>query len=337
MSRGTKVFRSIVCVLLALCILLIALLIHDVYLLDVAMSDQKGYGFSVAGVSVTRENEDDILGDGTVFYDSDNNVLVFADAEIKTDRSIIESDIDLGIYLMGENKFISSGNGTVALICAADNYLDKDLYICGDGSLTIEYLNPCANSSVIQCSNLTVLSDITITTPESENISNGIVCESSFKLLSGATVTVNGSPSKSLVAFRVRGNAILEAGTAINVTVENGSTEAAKAISISGDFIVGNECSVNVSVADDTAKTVEGIHVNGLLEVGEGATVTASTAKSYAIECYGAIKLCDDAVLSATSADSDVDVICYGAVGNYGATVNGEIKALGQLYDKLEK
>ena len=29
-----------------------------------------------------------------------------------------------------------------------------------------------------------------------------------------------------------------------------------------------------------------------------------------------------------------MDIICYGAVTNYGATVNGEIEALCQFYDK---
>ena len=68
--------------------------------------------------------------------------------------------------------------------------------------------------------------------------------------------------------------------------------------------------------------------------IHDGATLTATTTKSYAVEGYGAVKLCDDAVLSATSKESDIDIICYGAVTNYGATVNGEMEVLGQLYDK---
>ena len=71
------------------------------------------------------------------------------------------------------------------------------------------------------------------------------------------------------------------------------------------------------------------LRVDGLIEVGVGATLTASSAKSYAVECYGAMKLCDDAVVSAATKDGDVDSICYGAVTNYGATVNGEMEALG--------
>jgi hypothetical protein len=334
MSKGTKAFRITISILLALCILLIACLIHDVYYLDVAMSDQENYGISVAGIAVTKENKDDILGDGTVFYDPDNSTLVFADAEIKTDQSIIVSNIDLGICLLGENKFISSSTDSLALISVVNYHNAKDLYIYGDGSLTIEYLNSCTDSVVLQCDDLTVLSDITLTTPDCTSLSNGIVCDSSFKLLNGASVTVNGSSAKSLVAFRVRGNMLLDANTAVNVNVENGSAEAAKGLTVSGDLILGNGASVNVSVEEDSAKTVECLRVNGLIEVGTGATLTATTTKSYAVEGYGAVKLCDDAVLSATSKESDIDIICHGAVTNYGATVNGEMEVLGQLYDK---
>lgn len=337
MSKGTKAFRITISILLALSILSIALLIHDVYYLDVAMDNQETYRISVAGVEVTIKNKNDILGDGTVSYDPDMRMLFFENAEITTDESMIVSMTDIGIYLIGENKFISSGDGYNVFISAADYYNVKDIYIHGDGSLTIEYLNSCTDSAAIQCDDLTILSDVTLTTPHSENISNGIVCDSSFKLLNGATVTVNGSSAKSLMAFRVRGNVLMEADTAINVTVEKGSTDLSKAVYINGDLVLGNGASVNVTTEEDTAPVVECLRVDGLIEVGVGATLTASSAKSYAVECYGAMKLCDDAVVSATTKDGDVDIICYGAVTNYGATVNGEIEALGQLFDKTEK
>lgn len=337
MTRGTKAFRITISILLSFSMILIALLIHDVYYLDTAMSDQEDYGISVAGIEVTRKNQDDILGDGTVFYDFDNKTLVFENAEIKTDKSVINSNIDLGICLIGENKFISSSADYTVLISAADVYNAKDLYIYGDGSLIIEYLNTCTDSAVIQCDDFTVLSDITLTTPDCTNLSNGIVCDSSFKLLNGATVTVNGSSAKSHVAFRVRGNMLLEAGTTVNVSVEKGYTDLAKGITVAGDLVIGDGASVNVSVAEDAAKTIECLRVNGLLDVGVGATVSASSVNTYAVECYGSIKLCDDAVISAKREDGGVDIICYGAVTDYGATVNAELEALGKLHNKSEE
>ena len=334
MTKDTKAFKITISILLSLSFILIALLIHDVYLLDTAMSDQESYGISVAGIEVTRKNEDDILGDGTVFYDPDNSTLVFANAEIKTDKSIINSTTDLGICLIGENKFISTSSGYIVLISAVDYYNTKDLYVYGDGSLNIEYLNTCTDSAVIQCDDFTVLSNITLTTPDCTNLSNGIVCDSSFKLLNGATVTVNGSSAKSHVAFRVRGNMLLDAGTTVNVSIENGYTDLAKGITVSGDLIIGDGASVNVSVKENAAKNIECLRVNGLLEIGSGSVVSATSAKSYAIECYGSMKLCGDAVINATSENLDVDVICYGAAVNYGATVNGKIEALGLIYNK---
>ena len=334
MTTGTKVFRIIISALLSLCILATAVLFIAIYYLDRVAILQEDYGVSVAGVLVTRENKDDIFGDGTVFYDADNSTLVFADAEIQTDGYMIASTVDLGICLLGDNKFIATGDSTAAFISVTDFYNAKDLYIYGDGSLAIEYRVSRTNSAVIQCADLNVLSDITLTTPDCTNLSNGIVCDSSFKLMSGATITLNGGSAKSLMAFRVRGNALLEAGTTINVSVKKGSTDAVKAMDINGDLVLGDGASVSVSVAEDTAELVECICVNGLLEVGEGATLTATTAKSYAVECGGAIKLCDGAVFSATSADGDADAICYGAVVDYGATVNGDLEALGQIHDK---
>ena len=46
------------------------------------------------------------------------------------------------------------------------------------------------------------------------------------------------------------------------------------------------------------------------------------------------LQCADLAVLSDITKDGDMDIICYGAVTNYGATVNGEIEALGHLYHK---
>ena len=48
----------------------------------------------------------------------------------------------------------------------------------------------------------------------------------------------------------------------------------------------------------------------------EGATVTASSKKTTAIECYGAIELNTDANVSASTADKETDILCYGAVVN---------------------
>lgn len=67
MPTGTKIFRIIICVLLSLCILSAAFFFFAVYYFDQIVIQQEDYKIVVAGIPVTRENEDDILGDGTVF------------------------------------------------------------------------------------------------------------------------------------------------------------------------------------------------------------------------------------------------------------------------------
>ena len=104
MSKGAKAFKIIISSLLSLCILSIAILFICIYYFDQVVINQDNYGIFVAGVSVTRENEDDILGDGSVYFDPDRNTLFFDNAQITTDESMIVSFIDIGIYLIGENK-----------------------------------------------------------------------------------------------------------------------------------------------------------------------------------------------------------------------------------------
>ena len=64
------------------------------------------YGIYVAGVSVTRENKSDILGDGTVYYNSSINAVVFDNATIESDCAMVGAEDDVQICLVGENKFI---------------------------------------------------------------------------------------------------------------------------------------------------------------------------------------------------------------------------------------
>jgi hypothetical protein len=61
--------------------------------------------------------------------------------------------------------------------------------------------------------------------------------------------------------------------------------------------------------------------------------VTASAKKAYSIECYGSVELKSGASVSA-STEEGIDLLCYGAIVNYGAAVNGEVEALGGTFSK---
>ncbi len=91
----------------------------------------------VAGVQVTEENAGDILGDGTAFYNFENNTLTLKNANIT--NALDDNDGLFGIYsegglniaLEGENKIeIPEGN-----IDSYGIYVEGDLHLSGDSVL----------------------------------------------------------------------------------------------------------------------------------------------------------------------------------------------------------
>ena len=191
MTKGTKIFRIVVCVLLALTMIWsaicgVALILGGKHLVLTAV-----YDIMVAGVPVTRNNKDDVLGDGTVYYDEYNNILTFNNATIESEDWSVYSNLDLNIQLIGENKFICRNEGYSAGVYAGDYQLSKDLAFIGDGSLTIEIPDKCGEAVGIFASDLTVTTDITVKTPDCENKVHGIVCDSSLLVANKATITVN--------------------------------------------------------------------------------------------------------------------------------------------------
>ena len=331
MTKGTKIFRIIICVLLALTMLCSAF--FAVFFCLYFSKDP--YGIYVAGVSVNRGNEDDILGDGTVYYDATNNILTFDNATIASDDAILYSSIDLNIQLVGENKFVCTNEGYSMGIYAGDYQLSKDLAIIGDGSLTIELPNTGAQAVGIFASDLAVLADVTVITSDCENQVNGIVCGSSLILANKATITVhNGASTKYSSAVRVRGNALMEEGTTLNASVKSGTSGICKGLNISGDLFLGKDTSLDVSIDDGATDLGECIRVSGLMEIGIGSTVTASAKNARAIECFGTIEANKDAAVSAASEKADAAIFCSGAVVNCGAEMDGETDALGGIHNR---
>ena len=334
MTKGTKIFRITICVLLVLTMICSAgvAVLFGMHISKDVMEEE--YGVYVAGVSVTRDNKDDVLGDGTVRYDAYNNILIFDNATIEYEYTTVYSKIDLTIELIGENKFVSTYEGYSAGIYAGNNNLGKDLAIGGEGTLTIELPNTSTQAAGIFAADLTVLTDVTVITPDCESSGNGIVCSSSLLILGKATVTVNSGAAKYSSAVRVRGNAFLEEGTAINVSVSPGTSGSCKGLSVSGDLFLGKDTSVNVSIDDGATDLGECIRVSGLMEIGKGAVVTASAKNTHAIECFGTIEANEGAAISAVSENNAADVFCGGAVVNRGAKIDGEIDAIGGIHHR---
>lgn len=336
MTKGTKIFRIVVCVLLALTMIWSAIWGAAFILLGKNLMLTAVYDIYVAGKFVNAANADDILGDGTVYYDVLNNILTFDNATIESEDWPLYSKKDLNIELIGENKFVCNRKEYSAGIYAGDDNLGKDIAITGDGSLTIEIPDKCGEAVGVFASDIIITTDITVKTPDCENKVHGIVCDSSLLVANKATVTVNNGAAKNSVGVRVRGNALFEEGTALEVSVNPGTTEICKGLSVSGDIFLGKDTSLEVAVDDEATDRGECIRVSGLMEIGVGSTVTASAKNCYAIECFGAIEAKKGSAISAVSDKKESDIFCSGAVVNCGAAVNAEIDALGGLHNRTE-
>lgn len=336
MTKGTKIFRIVVCTLLALTMIWSAIWGAALILLGKDLVHTAMYDIYVAGISVNTTNADDILGDGTVYYDAYNKILTFNNATIESENWPLYSKVDLNVELIGENKFVCKNEGYSAGVYAGDNYLSKDIAFIGDGSLTIEIPEQCEEAVGVFASNLTVTTDITVKTPDCENKVHGIVCDASLLVVDKATVTVNNGAAKNSVGVRVRGNALFEEGTALNVSLNPGTTEICKGLSVSGDIFLGKDTSLEVLVDDSATAFGECIRVSGFMEIGMGSTVKASAKNAYAIECFGAIEAKNGASISAVSDKKDADIFCSGAVVNCGAEMDAEIDALGGIHNKIE-
>ena len=334
MTKGTKIFAVIISILLALTMACTAFVFVGFMFFAKTMVHHSDFDIWVAGVSVTRSNMDDILGDGTVSYSSSTNTLTFDNAFIECGDTAVSASTNLRINLVGENKFVCKNADFVSAIYASEDHFNYDISIIGDGSLTLEIQNVSTSAQAIVAENLTISSDITVTTSGCENVMNGIVCGSSLIVVDGANVTINNGAAKYASAVRVRGNAFFEDGTSMTVVSQSGTEELCKGVSVNGDLILVGASSLNVSINDETAKTGECIRVTGAIDIGEGATVTASAKKTYAIECLGSIKVNNGATVSAQTEIDASDIFCYGALVNYGASVNGDVDALGGIHGR---
>lgn len=309
MTKGTKAFRIIISILLGLTILFSAYMSAAFIYFGKTYIHKDAYDIYVAGEQVTRENQDDILGNGSVSYDAFNNTLTFENAVIEHDYAIVYSLIDLKIDLVGENKFICNGENATVAVYASDGILRKDLAFDGDGSLSIEFKNASISGTGIVAEDLWLGADIEITTPDCEDISNGIICTSSLTLRNKATVTVNNGAARSSTAVSVRGNVVMETGSALNVTVNPGATDACNGLLVCGSMSIGRDVSLNVSVHDENSETSDCINVFGSMSIGRNSEITAVSEVKGGIECYGAIV-------------------------NYGAVINAEVEALGGVHNK---
>ena len=342
MKKGTKIFTVVTSIILALTVAWTVILTTEVYDLYKANKDDSFYGIILAGVKVTRKNQDDILGDGTASYNEINQVLMLENAEITYDKqaaddgvsAIIYSLIDLTVLLTGENKFIVNAGDYVPAVYAANYLLSKDIVFTGGGSLSIEYQSSPANAMGIYGEDVTVEADVTLTMLGGEAISNGVYVEGVLTVRNGATLTVNNGAAKYSCGVKSRGNCYIEKNSALNINITGGTTDDCKGLNVGGSLVILEDSSVSVSVDEAASIKKECVNVCGLISLGANASLTASSKSVYSIECFGSIELSAGATISASTENSDTDAICYGSVANFGATINGNIEALNGVFNK---
>ena len=330
MTKGTKTFRVIICILLGLTMLWTTYFSFGMIYIGKTFIFEESYGVYVDGEEITRSNKDDILGDGSVSYNDYSNTLTFTNAVIENDNVIVYSLIDLKIELVGENKFICKDGESAYAIYASDGILRKDVAFEGDGSLTIEFENISRDGIAIVADDLWIGADINITTPDCSEISNAIICTSSLSVRSQSEVKINNGAARSSTAVSVDGNATIEKGSSLEINVRPGAQDTCNGFLVEGELTLGRASSLKVSIADDNAVINNCISVSGLLSLGKGSAVTASAKKANVIECYGTIVLGEGAAVSGEG----TPVFCAGAVINEGAAVNAEIEALGGVHNR---
>ena len=106
---------------------------------------------SIGGVLVTEENEGDVLGDGTVAYDSVNNQLILNNVVIDTALNYgLNVDGDLNIVLVGDNSISNAG------VCGIR--ATGSIVLMGNGTLNVFGLD----YGIYVRQNLTICESVTI-------------------------------------------------------------------------------------------------------------------------------------------------------------------------------
>lgn len=245
MSKGTRAFRIIICCLLGITMLWTGLMSYAFIYVTKENEVLKGnerYGIYVAGIDVTRANAYDILGDGTVSYNHKSHTLTLENADITCKGSVIYSEIDLTVELIGENKFTCGGKELTYGLYASDRSLRKDLAITGDGSLEITVAdNGCRGNAGIIAETLWLRADVSVILADAEESSVGISC-TYLNLDDEKNLAVKAGAAESSTGIYAREGMCLDKDSAVIVlgaAAEKGS--------------YGIECGGNITAKENAA------------------------------------------------------------------------------------
>lgn len=118
----------------ALAVLL--LLVLCLGLLPATVFAVENYNITVSGTQVTSDNASDVLGDGTVSYDSETKTLTLNNANLKGGILISQENV-VNISIQGNNKITSDQYGIVNNAYPTDPAVPAGLFVSGPGSLEV--------------------------------------------------------------------------------------------------------------------------------------------------------------------------------------------------------
>ena len=210
-------------------LILLTLLFMLIFAISVS-AESEAYQLYVSGVQVTSENAADVLGDGTVSYDSETKTLTLNNAKI-TDCYTLElgqENTCVGIYTAIDNLTVNLvGTNEIDFISHIENhkgnvggtaiYSECNLLVKGDGSITLKAEFSIVATGSISITDSSILSgsffgisnmsgDITLTNATIKTVPNEkwdiaalIFAQSSNIILENTTVVANDYIEMSVI------------------------------------------------------------------------------------------------------------------------------------------
>ena len=260
--------------LFILSVLLISMFQMNVLAMDLS----ERAGINVCGTEITSENANDVLGDGSVSYDIENDILTLKNASISVDvegSDGIDTAGDLTIVLEGKNTIVSAAG------CSID--VDGNLTIKGEGSLEARG----AVFGIYSGGNLIIggNADVAVKVDFGDTTCYGMYSYSNMTIGENAGVTVEmiASPKTSYGIYSYDNLTICDNAkvTAIGGYGSERSCGiyAISALTISGDAVV-NTTGCDNNTSDNAYNVSYGIRTTDLIV--EGGSLTATGGQSNA-------------------------------------------------------
>ena len=311
--------KSMLAVFFSLCLLLVGLFPTGAMAVD--------YGVTVNGIGVTDANAADVLGDGTVSYDSGSNTLSLQGANLNK----IENNTGraMTISTTGDNTItLDTGTYTYGVNLIHSN---APLTFDGSDSLTLDGTNRNLSVNFINATGDVVVDGITMTRKSSNGA--GICSDANITIKNGALIqgdvqnmlytdsgklTVTGSEiSMPLEGTDVAGwlgidvNEMEIIGSTLNIAAPCGIRGASS-------ITIKDSPQINVTSTIRTSNRYPAIWSNGSINM-ENSSVTAVSTNYMAIYSDGDITITGGNI-SAKSNDAYHGILARGTL-----TINGPI------------